>query len=562
MSDPTEHNGAPAPPSKTRKTPPRPPALRKLAAAFARGGEKAKKLKDLSYAPPKEKSVNIFKAALIFSAVPAVLIMTAASTERISSGEGAAALVIAFAGAGLTALPALRDLRALREYVEHLCEDKEAEPPDMRMIGVVEDLPDSVRSLEQAYRERTRTIESTLRKNHAIFHALPAPVLVLSAERLVLEANTAAREVFRCELLGKKLEALIQDQRLHNACLRLQGYEEQTTQIEVRDGGKTRHYQCVLHPLTPKEIGEHSHRKRSYDKEAVICLLYDVSNIVKTNEAMRDFVANASHEIQTPLTGILGFIEAMLEEDFPRDSDYYEKFLNIAMDRARALSALTKDLLSLAKIEMSTGQIFEDSINMRHLAGEAADQYKFDSTLLNKHMELREDFVDDVPEFFGNITELRLMISNLLSNAVKYGAEETPVDFSLRVYENDEQVTQDILIKHADEDGFRYSDCFIRLTVRNYGEPIPPEKLPRLTERFYRVDSSRGDGVTGTGIGLSIVQRIVAHHDGILHITSDKENGTAFSVFFPVDVENDLVAAADNGAAEADDGATAGNTTA
>lgn len=487
----------------------------------------------------RSKPRHILKAAVLFAFIPTSMILYAIWTTRMSMAEGLIAFIIAFIGAGITALPALRDLSALREYVDELAENKELPKPSMHVLGAVENLPATINKLEEAHRTRTLTIETTLRKNHAIFHALPTPVLVLSSERIVLEANSAGRDAFKQGVIGKRIDKVIVDPSFHQACTRLNGYEELAVRIEIPgpEGSIRRYYQCVLHPLTPKEMGEHSHRAHNYDREAVICLLYDVSDIVKTNNAMQDFVANASHEIQTPLTGIIGFIEAMLEEDFPRDSDHYEQFLSIAAARARALSALSKDLLSLAKIEMSSNQVFEHKVNIASLAQEAVEQYKFDGTLLKKRMILKESIDTSIPDFYGNPTELRLMISNLLSNAVKYGLEDSKIDCCVTAYNNDDNITQQIILKRYKAQSIYYADYFICVTVRNDSVPIPADIIPRLTERFYRADSSRGEGISGTGIGLSIVQRIIAHHDGILHITSTEKDGTAFTAYFPVDTQ-------------------------
>jgi two-component system phosphate regulon sensor histidine kinase PhoR len=476
---------------------------------------------------------NLIKAAALFSVAPLLFFIVLSLSGRLSITETALYALLSFSSCALAARPVLRDLRALKEYVADLAEGKQAECPPLLMLGNVEMLPDAVRKLHETWHRRASKLETTLRKNYVIFHSLPAPVLVLSAEHIVLDTNRSARTLFKTELLGKKLEDLILDQRLHNACARLQGYEEQVAQAEVDIGSARRHFECVLHPLTPKEIAEQGHARPTYASESIVCLLYDVSNIVKAQEAMRDFVANASHEIQTPLTGIVGFIEAMLEEDFPRDSEYYAKFLKICLDRSYALSALARDLLSLAKIEMSTHDVFADKVDLAALALAAADQYRYDSSLLQKGMRLKTAVERDVPEFYGNATELQLLVSNLLSNAVKYGAEGGEIELIVRVYRDDDAMLQRLLLKKGTETKVHYAERYVSLAVRNDGELIPEEKIPRLVERFYRADASRGDGAGGSGIGLSIVQRIVDHHAGMLEVVSAEEEGNVFRAYFP-----------------------------
>ena len=478
---------------------------------------------------------NVAKIAILFSAGSLVAFGTLVSLEKLTLVEGAICAGAALLYCLLVAVPCVSDLRALRRYVTDLAEDKEAETPPLSMLSNIETLPEAVQNLQRNWRKHSEKLETTLQKNFVIFHSLPAPVLVLSANGLVLNGNRNARTLFKSELMGKNLESVISDARLLRACKQLRGRDERLSQIEVEIDDNIHYFECILHPISAQEMARQSREARmNYSRESTICLLYDVSNIVKTQEAMRDFVANASHEIQTPLTGIVGFLESMLEEDFPRDSEYFEKFLRICLERSYALSSLARDLLSLAKIEISAQDVFNDRVNVAALATAATNLYRNDSILHNKNMSLTASIAKDIPDFYGNATELQLMFSNLLSNAVKYGASDGAVEVKVVLYKDSDEEIANLLINTDRNAPLHYAERYVMFSVRNDGEIIPEEKIPRLTERFYRVDSSRGDGVGGSGIGLSIVKSIAEHHHGILQILSDADNGNLFRVFFPV----------------------------
>ncbi|MET0155184.1 MAG: ATP-binding protein [Rickettsiales bacterium] len=480
---------------------------------------------------------NVTKIALLFSCGALAIFAVLVFTEKLTLLEGAICSLAAFAYCFLAARPCMADLSALRRYVNDLSEDKEVECPPLTVLSAVETLPDAVEKLRESRQRHAKKLESTLQKNYVIFHSLPAPVLVLSPERIVLDGNRSARALFRSELLGRKLDSLISDPRLHKACVQLKGRDEHISHMEVAlDDGTKRHFECILHPISAKEMGlrQGERLSMSYAREAVICLFYDVSNIVKTQEAMRDFVSNASHEIQTPLTGIIGFLETVLDEDFAKDNGNAAKFLRICLERSYALSSLARDLLSLAKIEISAHDVFNDRVNVAALATSAANVYRNDALLISKGMTLISHVAENVPDFYGNSTELQLMFSNLLSNAVKYGATGGKIEVTVALYADADPEIREIVLSSDRSAELHYAENYVTFAVRNDGQVIPEEKIPRLTERFYRADSSRGEGAGGSGIGLSIVKSIVEHHNGLLRIESSEEKGNLFEVFFPV----------------------------
>ena len=225
-------------------------------------------------------------------------------------------------------------------------------------------------------------------------------------------------------------------------------------------------------------------------------------------ERMRiDFVANASHELRTPLASILGFIET-LGDEAGADPDVRARFLKVMFDEARRMQRLVEDLISLSRIEAEKHQLPGDTVDLSRLIAEVRAEI-FDMGDDRGHaVTLQLD--PDAPAVCGDRARLSQMLHNLIGNALKYGRPGTPVAVGLR------------------RDG-----GMVRLAVTDEGEGIAAEHIPRLTERFYRIDAGRSRTLGGTGLGLAIVKHIVERHRGRLDIASKVGVGTTVTVLLP-----------------------------
>jgi two-component system phosphate regulon sensor histidine kinase PhoR len=225
-------------------------------------------------------------------------------------------------------------------------------------------------------------------------------------------------------------------------------------------------------------------------------------------ERMRiDFVANASHELRTPLASILGFIET-LSDEAGADPDVRARFLKVMFDEARRMQRLVEDLISLSRIEAEKHQLPGDAVDVRALIAEVRAEI-FDMGDDGGHA-VKLQLEPDAPQVVGDRARLSQMLHNLIGNAIKYGRPGTPVTVTLRR-----------------EGGM------VRLAVTDEGEGIAPEHIPRLTERFYRIDAGRSRTLGGTGLGLAIVKHIVERHRGRLDIASKAGVGTTVTVLLP-----------------------------
>ena len=227
-------------------------------------------------------------------------------------------------------------------------------------------------------------------------------------------------------------------------------------------------------------------------------------------ERMRvDFVANASHELRTPLAAILGFIETLGDEEAGGDAETRNRFLGVMMKEARRMQGLVDDLISLSRIEADKHRAPDDAVDLAGLIQEVNRVVQDGPGGKDRALQVAID--PDVPSVAGDRSQLSQLLHNIIGNAVKYGRPGSPIRISMA----------------------RTGDNMVRLAVQDEGDGINPQHLPRLTERFYRVDSGRSRAMGGTGLGLSIVKHIVERHRGRLDIASIPGTGTTVSVTLP-----------------------------
>jgi len=238
--------------------------------------------------------------------------------------------------------------------------------------------------------------------------------------------------------------------------------------------------------------------------ERFVCL-YDRSVQVSVARAHADFVANASHELRTPLATILGYVETLMNPKAGGDEVTRTRFLETIRHEALRMQALVSDLMSLSRIEANKHEVPDDSLDLVALVKETVGEFSAGG-------EVKVSVNCERATVMGDRAQLAQVLHNLIDNARKYGGDSAPV-----------QVTVE-----ATNTGW------VLIAVTDKGEGIAPEHLPRLTERFYRADTSRSRAAGGTGLGLSIVKHIVERHRGRFDITSRQGAGTTASVMLPL----------------------------
>lgn len=341
----------------------------------------------------------------------------------------------------------------------------------------------------------------------AVLAHIPDPVILVDGRSLVVEANEAAHHLLPGLKAGHPLSFALRSPDV------LDGIDE------VLDMGSPLKVEYSERIPTERTFEVHIGPLRtdapSVDVRSGVVLFFRDLTSARRLEAMRaDFVANASHELRTPLASVLGFIETLQgpARDDPRAR---ERFLDIMRGQAQRMKRLIDDLLSLSRIEMRAHLPPTQPVDLTSIASQMVEML---SPLAQERGVVIKAKLPDRPLLvLGDRDELLRVMENLIENAVKYGESGGNVDVELARAEA--------------SDGRGAAQAV--LSVQDYGPGIAPEHLPRLTERFYRVDIAQSREKGGTGLGLAIVKHIVNRHRGHLDIASEPGQGACFKVTLP-----------------------------
>lgn len=269
----------------------------------------------------------------------------------------------------------------------------------------------------------------------------------------------------------------------------------------------------------------------------VVIILEDRTEVRRAERARADFLANASHELRTPLTALAGFIETM-RGPAKNDKDSWDNFLEIMQQQTERMKRLVADLLSLSRIEFSEHRAPDTLIDLNAVALRC--KLGLDPIAAEKHVSLKLTLPEDTLWAIADEDEIIQLIQNLISNAIKYSAEGRAVHVTLSDATTMAQAAE---LSRTPVQGARRVQLLNArasreapaawIRVRDTGSGIAEKHLPRLGERFYRVDESRGGKIEGTGLGLAIVKHIIARHRGGFAVESLEDVGTAFTVWIP-----------------------------
>ncbi|MDH5187996.1 MAG: ATP-binding protein [Rhodospirillaceae bacterium] len=351
--------------------------------------------------------------------------------------------------------------------------------------------------------EREETIDTALAA--AILDALPDPVVLLDKKREVLALNQAAAELMGDNARGSDLSMSFRHpQILDSVSMAISGGTAKATEITL-SAPVRRIFEAYATSL-PKGIAGNAR---------AILVLHNVTLARQAEEMRADFVANVSHELRSPLSSLVGFIET-LQGPAKDDVAAQEKFLNVMEGEAGRMARLIDDLLSLARIEVNEHVKPQGNVNVESVLDSVVDTLSVRAGERGIEIEKRIDA--NLPAIQGDTDQITEVFQNLIDNAIKYGQENEPI--SLRA----------IPVERIPTVG----GSGVCVSVANHGVKIDPEHLPRLTERFYRIDKGRSRQMGGTGLGLAIVKHIVARHRGRLTVESTEKDGTVFSVYLPV----------------------------
>jgi two-component system, OmpR family, phosphate regulon sensor histidine kinase PhoR len=352
------------------------------------------------------------------------------------------------------------------------------------------------------------------------------------------------------EAIGGKIEKL--SQALAETEALLVGMEEGVLILDLRGRVQkvNRAMEAILSPAGPTDIGKHylevfrdpelndliqatlrqkkgqrrslsplGHPGRSFQiqssliqypqngREGVIVVFHDITELTRLERIRQDFVANVSHELRTPLTTIRGYVEALLEGGL-KDTPQAEKFLRVVEKHSQRMEKIVSDLLLLSEMESPDRILQREPLSWPELIGSAVEALRPQAE--SKKQTLLSRIPGELPSTLGDAQKIHQVMINLLSNAVSYTPEGG-------------QITVEI----------RPSEKGVEISVVDNGVGISAEHLPRVFERFYRVDKGRSREEGGTGLGLSIVKHILDAHGGWVSVESKPGQGSRFSFFLP-----------------------------
>ena len=339
----------------------------------------------------------------------------------------------------------------------------------------------------------------------SLLEGIPRPLILISDAERIAQANEHARRMFGDTIVGRHFVTVLRQPSLIESIERaLLDHRHQSARHFSNEAGRETMFQVDCAPI---------------DGGGVLLTFDDITHVREAEQIRRDFVANVSHELRTPLTALLGFIET-LQGPAKNDPAAQERFLGIMAREAARMNRLVVDLLSLSRVETEE----------RMRPTQEVDVYNTVSMAMNALIPVGEAAgvkfamrgAQGPIMVQGDGDQLGQVFTNLIENGIKYGNKGglVTVDFTLNARDS------------------RLRGPGVEISVIDKGEGFDPIHIPRLTERFYRVDSHRSREMGGTGLGLAIVKHIVNRHRGRIRVDSTPGEGSTFTVLLPVSAEN------------------------
>jgi two-component system phosphate regulon sensor histidine kinase PhoR len=405
-------------------------------------------------------------------------------------------------------------LALLADYVNRRLAGQDAEPPTEDVAEPIAELALGIARLERQQSRASMELRGRIATASAVLEALPEPLVVLDPQRRARGANRTARALLGEDVVGQGIANFFRNPAILDAVeTTYRSGRGASVEIELGTTVKRR-FKVQIETIAGEDV----------EGPLVILLLLDVTEMRRAEQMRADFVANASHELRTPLSALIGFIET-LQGPAKDDAAARDRFLPLMLDQATRMSRLVNDLLSLSRIEMREHALPTDRVDLLPLVRSAIAMFEIGAR--EKRVTIRlvppsPDLAADTWVVTGDGEEITQIFVNLLSNAVKFTRADTAIEITIGLHDKQPPDLARPLALPA-----------VSVTVRDQGEGIAHEHLPRLTERFYRVDTARSRKLGGTGLGLAIVKHIVNRHRGALAIHSTLGQGSEFTVYLP-----------------------------
>ena len=366
-------------------------------------------------------------------------------------------------------------------------------PPELKRVA------DTISSLAEDL--LAQAAESTKQRDalEAVFSGMSEAVIVLDGDLVIQELNTSAlglADLDSGEAAGKDLLLVFRNSRLYDVAREVASKRGKVEGDIVYFSDRERHLQVKGTIIS----GDNA-------QERIVLVMNDVTRLKRLEQVRKDFVANVSHELKTPITAVKGYVETLLGGDY-RNPEIAADFLGIVLNHVDRLNAIVEDLLIISRLEQGTDVLPEkDRLNAYELISSAVSLYR--SRAEGKGQTFSIACNPDL-SITANRILMEQALGNLIDNAIKYSHEGGDIEIAACALAS--------------------SDT---LSVRDTGSGIPAEHIDRIFERFYRIDKGRSRDLGGTGLGLSIVKHIALSHGGTVSVESIEDEGSLFTIVLP-----------------------------
>jgi len=400
-------------------------------------------------------------------------------------------------------------IEEMEQFTEML---RKGDDPGTLMIGSSDEmgrLAGNINYMVMELRDRVRYADEEKGKLEAAFASMTDGVLVLDNQDKIEAFNNSFKALFRInrdDILGQTPLEVFRNIDLQNA---IDCFKEEQTPVsrEITIGGE---------PGLVFDVNLSSIHGLPESETKTMIVFHDLTHLKKLERMRADFVANVTHEIKTPLTAILGFVET-LQEGAIEDKETARKFLQTIRKHSERLNRLVDDLRTISDIELGETSLFFESVSINGVIESALSIVE--SRAVKKGLTVEKNVPDDLPPIRADRDKLTQILLNVLDNAVKF----TPEPGKISITASDDKA-DNVIVKISDT-----------------GIGVPENEIPRLGERFYRVDKTRSRELGGTGLGMSIVKHLMMAHKGKIRIESRLGKGTTVSLVFPVFHEDMIV---------------------
>jgi len=418
------------------------------------------------------------------------------STTGVIISLISAALLIGIAGP-ILARREMLPLEEIASVARALAQGRMNQRVSIRSENELAELGRALNRMAADLETRLTEITEDRTRLQAILSSMVEGVLVLDHESRILLLNSAVERMFRIEgpaAVGRPLIEVLRHGPLHRLVQKaLETGTEQSSEIAMQ--------------MPEERVFSVQASVAQKERVAVILVFHDVTNLKRLERVRKDFVANVSHELRTPLTSIKGYIEALID-GAKDDPVKFGEFLKIIQKHTDQLNTLVYDLLQLSTIESGQYQWRHADVTVSSMIEKAVHLLR--PMAEKKKQSISIECAADVGALTGDADKLTQVLINLIDNGIKYTPEGGRITVEAR-----------------------RTGKSVEIAVADTGIGIPPKEIPRIFERFYRVDRARSRAIGGTGLGLSIVKHIVEAHGGTVAVESEFGKGSRFVVSLP-----------------------------